>query len=245
MRFTIGFAVSFAGLLLAGSALAQNNPGTRAGGIYSATPGNTGMAGPGYADVPRPTGGGLGYGIGSALTGTGVTPETPNVPNADTAPNTSLSYGSGLGAAAATGGMPQPPVTAPPRLPKLKNPDALDAYNAPEPATQQTRARTPLIGEDATVDQYIRQAQSDLQARRKLEAMVALEYAETRLLNRSTAYGTPATPDQAPRVRQISAARSAIGNNDVATAQQILNQLLANPSGPPPASSRAARPGGM
>ncbi len=87
--------------------------------------------------------------------------------------------------------------------PRLPNPDA--SSNSPEA--------------------YLAAAQRALAAGRTGAAQEALERAETRLLTRSTEPGMAATPSDMPMVRQISDARRALANRDMAGARAALRDM--------------------
>jgi hypothetical protein len=85
---------------------------------------------------------------------------------------------------------------------------------------------TPRVGDDGTVVQYLRDAQTSLNARRTGEAQQALEMAETRALDRSTPVSAASTPDQNPVVKQISQALESLGRRDMAATNNAISQAM-------------------
>ena len=85
-------------------------------------------------------------------------------------------------------------------------------------------------GIDETAAQLLRMAQRDLSAHRTGAAQEALERAETRMLDRSTPVGMTDTPATNPVIQTISEARQALGHNDVAGAQSLISQAMAQRS---------------
>ena len=86
-------------------------------------------------------------------------------------------------------------------------------------------------------EDYLRAADQALAARRTGEAQQALELAETRLLDRSTAIGDVA-PSGNPQVQALSAALQALGHGDIGAARAATRAAMgAPPAGmaPPPA----------
>jgi hypothetical protein len=84
---------------------------------------------------------------------------------------------------------------------------------------------TPPVSPDAGPRQYLQAARTALSAHRTGEAQEALERAEARLLDRSTA--NPGREDRAPMVRQVADAREALGRGDVTGATRIVDAALA------------------
>ena len=64
-----------------------------------------------------------------------------------------------------------------------------------------------------------------------MAARVALEEAETRLLDRSVTPATARQPDTSPQVQQIAEARSAIDHGDVARAKDLISQAMSTARG--------------
>lgn len=85
---------------------------------------------------------------------------------------------------------------------------------------------SPSLGPGASAADYLRAAQSSLAAGRTGEAQQALEMAQTRLLDRSVAYGQTNEPDSNPAVRQISDALQALAANDRMRASRIIQDAI-------------------
>jgi hypothetical protein len=85
----------------------------------------------------------------------------------------------------------------------------------------------PGLGPDASPADYLRAAQSALAAGRTGETQQALEMAQTRMLDRSVAYGQTSTPSDNPAVAQVSQALRALAARDrngcMAAIQSALN----------------------
>ena len=88
----------------------------------------------------------------------------------------------------------------------------------------------PPLGPDATPQQFLSHAQMALQQHRSGEAQEALERAETRLLDRSTMPSAADQPDMAPMVKQIAQALDALGRRDWPQANQLIADMLKNPT---------------
>jgi hypothetical protein len=89
----------------------------------------------------------------------------------------------------------------------------------------------PPIGENANPSQYLAAAQNALRRNRTGEAQEALERAETRLLDRSTAPDSAGMPDQGPMIQQISDARMALAKGDKAGAMKVIQDAMAGGAG--------------
>ena len=74
---------------------------------------------------------------------------------------------------------------------------------------------------------YLAAAQRALASNRTGAAQEALERAETRLLSRSTDPSMAGTPDPAPMVQQIGAARRALAARDMAGARSAISAAMA------------------
>jgi len=85
---------------------------------------------------------------------------------------------------------------------------------------------TPSVGDDGSPRQYLMAARQALSAHRTGEAQQALEMAETRALDRSTAPAAASMPDQNPMVRQISLALDALSRRDWAGADRIIDRAM-------------------
>ena len=88
------------------------------------------------------------------------------------------------------------------------------------------RLPSPNLGGDASPDQYLMKAKSDTQAGRTGAAQEALERAETRLLDRSTAQDAAMTPDPSPRVEKIRGALHALASRDRNGAIQMIDAAM-------------------
>jgi hypothetical protein len=85
---------------------------------------------------------------------------------------------------------------------------------------------TPTVGPNATAVDFLRAAQSSLQAGRTGEAQQSLEMAQTRLLDRSVPMGQTNTPSDNPAVTRISQALQALGAHDRAQAMQLIQSAI-------------------
>jgi hypothetical protein len=88
----------------------------------------------------------------------------------------------------------------------------------------------PAVGPNATPAQLLHAARDALARHATGEAQEALERAETRLLDRSTAPSNAGTPDSADAVKLIGDARMALGHHDMATATQDIDQAMQRPA---------------
>jgi hypothetical protein len=113
---------------------------------------------------------------------------------------------------------------------RASNIDSADTRSAIAPHLPQ-----PPGGDDAGPARYLRDAETALATNRTGEAQQALEMAETRLLDRSTAPMNANVPDQSATVQQVSEARRALAAGDVATARNDIQSALASraPEGMP------------
>ncbi len=84
----------------------------------------------------------------------------------------------------------------------------------------------PAQGENASPEIYLRDAQRALAQRQTGLAQQALEMAETRLLDRSTAPEAANMPDQRPEVAAVSRARQALGAGNVRAASNAIQMAL-------------------
>jgi hypothetical protein len=85
---------------------------------------------------------------------------------------------------------------------------------------------TPPIGPNAGAVDYLRAAQTSLQAGRTGEAQQALEMAQTRLLDRSVPMGQTGNPTDNPAVTQISQALKALAAGDRAQTLQLVQAAI-------------------
>jgi len=81
---------------------------------------------------------------------------------------------------------------------------------------------------DGSPEVFLQQAQDALARRQTGVARAALERAETRMLDRSVPPSAVNQPDNAPQIQQIGEARRAIERNDIATARQLISQVLSS-----------------
>lgn len=85
---------------------------------------------------------------------------------------------------------------------------------------------SPAIGPNASAVDYLRAAQSALQAGRTGEAQQSLEMAQTRLLDRSVPMGQTNNPTDNPAVIQISQALKALAAGDRAQTMQLIQSAI-------------------
>ena len=94
------------------------------------------------------------------------------------------------------------------------------------PAAAQTTGAGPTADAGTPPAQFLQAAQQAVQKHRAAAAQEALERAETRLLDRSTAPSRADQPDSAPAVQEISQAIAAIGKHDWSGAGQHIDAAL-------------------
>jgi hypothetical protein len=94
----------------------------------------------------------------------------------------------------------------------------------------QTRLPEPPLPESAPPSAFVVAARTAIAAGRIGEAREAIERAESRLLVRSVRPSLAATPSDQALVRQLAAARAALGAGDRATALDILAGILPDPA---------------
>ena len=98
----------------------------------------------------------------------------------------------------------------------------------------------PAAGENASPEYYLHDAQQALAKRQTGLAQQALEMAETRLLDRSTAPEAASLPDQRPEIAAVSHARHALGAGDIRAASNDIQMALSSaPPGYMPAPAAA------
>jgi hypothetical protein len=85
---------------------------------------------------------------------------------------------------------------------------------------------TPPVGPSANPADYLRAAQSALQAGHTGEAQQALEMAQTRLLDRSVPMTQTDKPSDNPAVRQISEALKALAAGDRAQTMDLIQSAI-------------------
>ncbi len=101
------------------------------------------------------------------------------------------------------------------------------------------RLPTPPVGPNAGPEQYLAVARQAIHAHHTGEAQEALERAETRLLDRSTATTTPGADSQ-PVIDRIGEARRDLATRDFGGAEQAISMAMGNGG-----ASAAMRPGAM
>jgi hypothetical protein len=85
---------------------------------------------------------------------------------------------------------------------------------------------SPSVGPNAGPVDFLRAAQSALQAGRTGEAQQSLEMAQTRLLDRSVPMGQTNNPSDNPAVMQISQALRALASGDRAQTMQLIQSAI-------------------
>lgn len=88
------------------------------------------------------------------------------------------------------------------------------------------RLPSPQAGANATSEQLLGVAQQALHHGRTGEAQEALERAETRALDRSTAAANVKTPDAGPMIRAIGEARHSLARHDMAGAEEAIARAM-------------------
>jgi hypothetical protein len=85
---------------------------------------------------------------------------------------------------------------------------------------------SPDLGENAGPERYLRVADRALRAHKTGEAQQALEMAETRLLDRSTAPSQANQPDQSPRVEAVNNALRALASRNWEGARKDIQEAM-------------------
>lgn len=113
---------------------------------------------------------------------------------------------------------------------------------------------SPNVDDNAAPRAFLLSARAALASGRTGEAQEALERAESRLLDRSVAYGRQDTPASGPEVNQVAQARRALGAGNTARALELMDAALgamavetaaqtgAPPPPPPPVAIYRAPP---
>jgi hypothetical protein len=149
----------------------------------------------------------------------------------------------------ATGARPGNEIGTGNSLPTSSN--ASNIGSADTHSTIAPRLPTPPVADNAGARQFLTVAERALTRGRTGEAQEALERAETRLLDRSTAPGAENTPNSGPMIQQITDALNALGRGDTRQAQQIVASAISSAdvgsNGMPDISASAANgsAGGM
>ncbi len=92
------------------------------------------------------------------------------------------------------------------------------------------RLPTPPVPDGASPQQYLAAAKRALEAHRTGEAQQALEMAETRALDRSTAPSAANIPDSNPLIGQITKALDALAQKDYRTTNQMIDTAMSTAS---------------
>ncbi len=100
----------------------------------------------------------------------------------------------------------------------------------------------PAQGQNATPKTYLNDAQTALMHHRTGLAQQALEMAETRLLDRSTAPDAASQPDQAPAIHQVTLARDDLAHGDIHGAEAAIRAVLATDTVQMPAGKAESEP---
>jgi hypothetical protein len=87
---------------------------------------------------------------------------------------------------------------------------------------------SPGLNAGASARDYAEAARTSLRAGKTGEAQQALEMAETRMLNRAMQNPSSPPPGAVAMVRELRAARQAIGANNTAEAMRILDTVLSS-----------------
>jgi hypothetical protein len=108
---------------------------------------------------------------------------------------------------------------------QASNIDGADTHSAIAPHLPR-----PMVGENAGPDGYLKAADRALAAHKTGAAQQALEMAETRLLDRSTAPDAASQPDQSPRIAAVAAARKDLAAKNWSGARQSIQEAMAGGS---------------
>ena len=128
------------------------------------------------------------------------------------------------GANPATGARPGNDIGTGMSLPmgtRASNIDQMDTHSSIAP-----NLPSPAVGPDASAADYLRAAQSSLQAGQTGEAQQSLEMAQTRLLDRSVPQGQTDNPSHNPAVAQISLALKALASGDRVQTMQLIQSAI-------------------
>lgn len=128
------------------------------------------------------------------------------------------------GANPATGARPGNDIGTGMSLPmgtRASNIDAADTRSVIAP-----NLPSPPLDRNASAADFLRAAQTALQANRTGEAQQSLEMAQTRLLDRSVVMGQTNNPSENPAVSQISQALKALAHNDRAQTMQLIQSAI-------------------
>jgi len=128
------------------------------------------------------------------------------------------------GADPATGARPGNEVGTGMSMPMGTRASNIDANNTR--STIAPNLPSPGIGPSANAVDYLRAAQSALQAGRTGEAQQSLEMAQTRLLDRSVPMGQTNNPSDNPAVTQVSQALKALAARDRMQTTQLIQSAI-------------------
>jgi hypothetical protein len=104
---------------------------------------------------------------------------------------------------------------------RASNIDSADTHSTIAPHLPE-----PKVGPGASPDVLLQAAQAALAAHHTGTAQQALEMAETRLLDRSTAVGVANQPDQNPRIEAVTNARKALASGDTKGAEAAIQTAM-------------------
>jgi hypothetical protein len=104
---------------------------------------------------------------------------------------------------------------------------------------------SPGAGKNAGPERYLEIADRALRAHKTGEAQQALEMAETRLLDRSTAPSDASQPDQNPRIAAVTSALKSLAAKDWEGARKNIREAMNNGGADGMASDSATSSGGM
>jgi hypothetical protein len=111
------------------------------------------------------------------------------------------------------------------------NPQSTTASNISDTDTHSSLAPAlPAPGVDMSPDQLLMRAREDVKAGRTGAAQEALEEAETRLLDRSTAPSQANMPDNGPRVDAVRRALVSLSSGDRHGAMQGIQMAMSHPA---------------
>jgi hypothetical protein len=195
-----------------GSQAPQQDPGPM-GATTNPAPADssgTGMSSPGSTATPSTSTQGMSSGGNASDQSTSETPARPR--------HRSMSSNAG-----SSGHWAHQPGTGEsgPASSQASNIDSADTHSAIAP-----HLPSPDVGENANPDRYLHVAERAIRAHKTGEAQQALEMAETRLLDRSTAPNAASQPDQNPRIAAVTAARKALASKDWASARKSIQEAM-------------------
>jgi hypothetical protein len=104
---------------------------------------------------------------------------------------------------------------------RASNIDSADTHSVIAP-----HLPSPGVGQNAGPERYLQVAEHALREHKTGEAQQALEMAETRLLDRSTAPSAANQPDESPRIAEVTAARKALAAKDWEGARRDIREAM-------------------